>query len=94
MNAAVQVAIEFMWERYGDSLTLTDLARSAILSKFHFCRVFGDATGISPGRFLAAVRGLGLLHRRAASKPHVHRDWSARWPMVRARGRHSRQYGS
>lgn len=56
MNVAVQDAIECMWDRYSDSLTLTDLARSAILSKFHFCRIFSDSTGVSPGRFLAAVR--------------------------------------
>jgi AraC-like DNA-binding protein len=35
---------------------LSDIAESAILSKFHFCRVFSDATGVSPGRFLSAVR--------------------------------------
>jgi AraC family transcriptional regulator len=56
MNDAVERAIKCIWERYGESLTLADLARSAILSKFHFCRTFSEATGVSPGRFLSAVR--------------------------------------
>jgi AraC family transcriptional regulator len=45
-----------MWNRYGEPLSLTEIADTAILSKFHFSRVFGGLTGTSPGRFLAAVR--------------------------------------
>ncbi len=56
MNSAVERAIKCIWERYDESLTLADLARSAILSKFHFCRTFSESTGVSPGRFLSAVR--------------------------------------
>jgi AraC family transcriptional regulator len=56
MNSAVERAIVTMWERYGEPLTLTDLASSAILSRFHFSRVFRHATGVSPGRFLSALR--------------------------------------
>lgn len=56
MNSAVEQAINCIWERYDERLTLTDIARSAILSKFHFCRIFSQATGISPRRYLSAVR--------------------------------------
>jgi AraC family transcriptional regulator len=56
MNSAVENAIEHIWERYGEPLSLSDIARSAILSRFHFSRVFREATGVSPGRFLSAVR--------------------------------------
>ncbi len=56
MNSPVESAIAHMWERYSEPLSLADIARSAILSRFHFCRVFREATGVSPGRFLSAVR--------------------------------------
>jgi AraC family transcriptional regulator len=56
MNTAVERAITCMWQRYSEPLSLTDIARSAILSRFHFSRVFKDATGVSPGQFLSAVR--------------------------------------
>lgn len=56
MDNAVDKAIECIWERYGEPLTLTDIAESALLSRFYFTRLFRDATGITPGRFLAAIR--------------------------------------
>ncbi|HEX6521708.1 MAG TPA: AraC family transcriptional regulator [Streptosporangiaceae bacterium] len=56
MNSAVERAIGCIWERYPEPLSLSDIARSAILSRFHFSRIFKDATGVSPGRFLSAVR--------------------------------------
>lgn len=56
MNSAIERSIEFIWERYDEPLSLSDIACSAILSRFHFCRIFKDATGVSPGRFLSAVR--------------------------------------
>jgi hypothetical protein len=37
-------------------LTLGELASSVFVSPYHFCRVFGKATGLTPGRYLAAVR--------------------------------------
>lgn len=39
-----------------DSLPLEVLANVAHLSKFHFVRVFEDTTGLSPCRFLSALR--------------------------------------
>jgi AraC family transcriptional regulator len=56
MKSAVDEAVSCIWERYGDPLSLADMAHSAMLSRFHFSRVFKEQTGVSPGRFLAAVR--------------------------------------
>lgn len=56
MNNAVERAIKFIWTSYSEPLSLADIANSAALSRFHFCRTFRDATGVSPGRFLSAVR--------------------------------------
>ncbi|WP_213451346.1 helix-turn-helix domain-containing protein [Rhizomonospora bruguierae] len=53
---AVLRAIAVMRERMGEQLTIDDLARAAMFSKFHFTRVFQRVTGISPGRFLSALR--------------------------------------
>ena len=49
-------AIEVVHDRLGEPLTVDDLAASALLSRFHFTRVFTKVTGVSPARFLAAVR--------------------------------------
>jgi AraC-like DNA-binding protein len=56
VRQAVARAIMTMRDRLGDRLTIDDLARSAMFSKFHFTRVFLRATGLSPGRFLSAMR--------------------------------------
>lgn len=56
MNSAVENAIARIWTGYSEPLSLADIAKSAFLSRFHFSRVFRDATGVSPGRFLSAVR--------------------------------------
>ncbi len=56
MFSPVESAIASIWESYGEPLSLSDIAKSAILSRFHFCRVFTEATGVSPGRYLSAVR--------------------------------------
>lgn len=56
IEQAVLRAIETMRERLGDELTIDDLAQAALFSKFHFSRVFQRVTGLSPGRFLSAIR--------------------------------------
>jgi AraC-like DNA-binding protein len=53
---AVERAIDTMWNRYHEPLSLADMADTAILSKFYFSRVFRALTGTSPGRFLTAIR--------------------------------------
>jgi len=40
----------------GEPLTMDDLARAALFSKFYFSRLFHQATGVSPARFLSAMR--------------------------------------
>ncbi|GAA2868469.1 AraC family transcriptional regulator [Actinoplanes cyaneus] len=53
---AVLRAIDAMRERMGEQLTVDELARTAMFSKFHFTRLFQRSTGVSPGRFLSALR--------------------------------------
>src|SRR5437870_395167 len=53
---AVLRAIAAMRERLDEQLTVDDLARAAMFSKFHFTRLFQRLTGVSPGRFLSALR--------------------------------------
>lgn len=56
IERAVGRAIARMRENLGDPLTIDDLSRSAMFSKFHFTRVFQRVTGLSPLRFLSAMR--------------------------------------
>ncbi|GAA4549668.1 AraC family transcriptional regulator [Amycolatopsis samaneae] len=53
---AVLRAISSMHERYCEPITLTELAGEVFAGPFHFSRVFTSATGVTPGRFLTAVR--------------------------------------
>ncbi|MQS10769.1 helix-turn-helix transcriptional regulator [Streptomyces kaniharaensis] len=45
-----------MQENIGEILTIDDMARAAMYSKFHFSREFQRVTGVSPRRFLSAIR--------------------------------------
>ncbi|MET9002777.1 AraC family transcriptional regulator [Amycolatopsis sp. Hca4] len=56
VRQAVARAIMTMRDNLGERLTIDDLAQAAMFSKFHFTRVFLRATGLSPGRFLSALR--------------------------------------
>jgi len=56
MEHLVQQAVTIIRERFFEPLTLDDLAQSVMVSKFHFLRVFSRVTGVTPGRFLTAVR--------------------------------------
>ncbi|HKN55892.1 MAG TPA: AraC family transcriptional regulator, partial [Amycolatopsis sp.] len=49
-------AISSIRERYFEPITLAELSSEVFISRFHFSRMFADATGITPGRFLTAVR--------------------------------------
>lgn len=54
--AAVERVIKYMYDNFSEEVTIDDMARAAMFSKFHFSRIFRAVTGISPGRFLSAVR--------------------------------------
>lgn len=56
MHAAVREAVLAIKTRYAEPLSLDELASSVFVSPYHFCRIFGQATGVTPGRYLAAVR--------------------------------------
>ncbi|GAA3037088.1 AraC family transcriptional regulator [Streptosporangium longisporum] len=56
IERAVRRVIETMCDSPGEQLTIDDLARVAMFSKFHFSRIFRRLTGVPPGRFLSAVR--------------------------------------
>lgn len=56
IEEAVGRVIETMRRNVGDRITIDDMARTARFSKFHFSRLFQRATGVSPGRFLSALR--------------------------------------
>lgn len=56
VRQAVARAIVTMRNHLDERLTIDDLARAAVFSKFHFTRVFLRVTGLSPGRFLSALR--------------------------------------
>ncbi len=53
---SVQRVIESIYRNIGEPITIDDMARTAMFSKFHFARIFQRTTGVSPGRFLSAVR--------------------------------------
>lgn len=55
-STPVERAIMTMRDRYYEPLPLAELASSALLSPFHFARTFRRETGVSPGRYLAAIR--------------------------------------
>lgn len=56
MDTAMERAVECIREHYGEPLALARIAESALLSRFYFTRLFKEETGLTPGRFLAAVR--------------------------------------
>lgn len=56
MHDAVQRAIVMMRTNYYEPLTLRDVAGAALVSPFHFSRLFHAAVGVPPGRYLTAVR--------------------------------------
>src|SRR6266536_328180 len=53
---AVERLIDTMRDNLSEQLTVDDMAHCALFSKFHFTRLFERITGVSPGRFLSALR--------------------------------------
>ena len=56
LESLVRQAVTTIRERYEEPLSLDDLARAATMSKFHFLRTFRNVTGVTPIRFVSAVR--------------------------------------
>jgi AraC-like DNA-binding protein len=56
VEKAVGRVIATMHDNLGEQLTIDDLARAAMFSKFHFSRIFQRFTGVTPGKFLATLR--------------------------------------
>lgn len=56
IERSVDRVIRAICENLGEQITIDDMARTAMFSKFHFSRIFQRVTGISPGRFLSALR--------------------------------------
>lgn len=56
MRPEIERVVQGIQERYGEDLSLADLAEIAGLSPFHMARLFRMETGLPPVRFLTAVR--------------------------------------
>jgi AraC-like DNA-binding protein len=52
----IDEVIKDIYARFNEPITIDDMARAAICSRFHFTRMFQRATGVPPGQFLSAVR--------------------------------------
>jgi len=48
--------LEYIETSLGDEIRLDDLAAQACLSPYHFCRLFREATGLSPHRYVTDRR--------------------------------------
>lgn len=53
---AVETAMKYMNERYKQSITLDELAKSVNISKYHLIRMFKSHLGITPYRYLNRLR--------------------------------------
>ncbi|MFV2194647.1 helix-turn-helix transcriptional regulator [Nocardiopsis sp. LOL_012] len=56
MEKAVRQAVTFIRSRYHDPITLSDVAAEVFVSPYHFSRIFSRSVGLTPGRYLTAVR--------------------------------------
>jgi AraC-like DNA-binding protein len=55
-RCGIENVLKLVDERFGSRITLDDMAFSANLSKYHFLRVFKNATGYSPYEYLVKYR--------------------------------------
>jgi len=56
MEKSVRQAVEAIRSRYYEPITLNEIAAEVFVSPYHFSRVFSRAIGLTPGRYLTAVR--------------------------------------
>ncbi len=66
---AITKARAFMAEHYSDELSLNQVARSANMSGFYFCKIFKRATGLTFTDYLARLRIEAVKERLL--NPHV-----------------------
>jgi AraC family transcriptional regulator len=52
----LRTAIDYIHDNIGESLDLVSISQAAGLSEFHFSRLFKDATGTTPFRFVTRAR--------------------------------------
>ncbi|MFD9890452.1 helix-turn-helix domain-containing protein [Amycolatopsis sp. NPDC059027] len=55
-DTRIRAAVAVMRDRLADPITLADIADEVHLSVFHLVRVFKDATGVTPYRYLSRLR--------------------------------------
>jgi len=68
---AVERAVAMMRRSYREPLTLSAIASEASFSAFHFIRIFRQVTGVSPRRFLTAIRLDAAKHMLMTSRRSV-----------------------
>jgi transcriptional regulator GlxA family with amidase domain len=52
----LSLALDYLQEHQAEPLSLTELARQAALSRYHFLRLFRQAFGATPHQYLIRVR--------------------------------------
>jgi AraC-like DNA-binding protein len=70
-EAQVTSAVRYIEACPGDDLTLTNLARHAGLSPFHFLRAFQQVTGITPHQYILRTRLREAAHRLTSEAARV-----------------------
>ena len=56
LTAPVKNALAYLEQHYAESFSLEELASAAHLSKYHFSRIFREATGASPMQYVTNLR--------------------------------------
>ncbi len=56
MEESVRRATEIIKLRYSEPITLNEIAAEVFVSPYHFSRIFSRDVGLTPGRYLTAVR--------------------------------------
>ncbi|NYH50603.1 AraC-like DNA-binding protein [Nocardiopsis arvandica] len=56
VEESVRRATEIIRNRYSESITLNKIAAEVFVSPYHFSRIFSRDVGLTPGRYLTAVR--------------------------------------
>jgi AraC family transcriptional regulator len=64
-------AVDYMRAHFAEALTLETLAGEAAMSRFHFVRLFKNATGLTPHAFLVRLRMQQARSRLAAGEDRI-----------------------